>query len=394
MKRHPQQPRVPKVLLLVETTDGYGRGILEGIGRYIREHGPWSIFFEERSLLDPLPRWLGRWQGDGIISRTASLAAERRLQSKRLPMVELLGLQAEGPAKVHGENVSAGCMAAEHLLGCGLRNFGFFSIGEAWWIETYREGFVRALADRGYACHVYKPPRMNRRLLPRWVDAQRPGVTAWLESLPRPAGILSPQLGDSRVVIDICRGLGVSIPEEVAVLGAADDPSLCSVTTPPLSAIDFDSSRIGYEAAAMLDRMMAGAKPPRDVLWIPPVRVVARQSTDVLAIGDRDLAQAIRFVRQHALRGIDVTQVAQAVGLSRRVLERRFRQHFGCTPKREIRRVQIDHAKLLLGQTEISIEAVARGCGFRAFKHFARVFRRETGVTPRAFRMNVMATGI
>lgn len=413
---------LPKVLLLVETSTGYGRGILEGVGRYVREHGPWSIFFEERGLLDPPPGWLAGWRGDGIISRTASRAVARRLRAKALPTVELLGFEPDAPAKVHGENISAGRMAAEHLVGCGLRNFAFFSCGDAWWLATYREGFVRELAERGFGCHLYRSTRANRRLLPRWTDAQRPGVVTWLSSLPRPLGAFVPQLGDARAIMDICRSLGIAVPEEVAVLGGADDPPVCSVTTPPLSGIDFDSARIGYEAAAMLARMLAGPKPrkrvgslrnrpgafekrtPRGagplwprarrpaVLWIPPLRVVARQSTDVLAIPDRDAAQAIRFIREHAGNGIDVPDVAAAVGLSRRVLERRFRFHLNCTPKQAIRRVQIDRAKALLRETEISIEAVGRNCGFPAFKHFARAFRCSTGLAPRAYRRDQLVS--
>ncbi len=413
--------RLPKVLLLVETSTGYGRGILEGVARYVREHGPWSIFFEERGLLDPPPRWLAGWRGDGIISRTASRAVARRLRAKALPTVELLGFEPYASAKVHGENVSAGQLAAEHLLGCGLRNFAFFSCGDAWWIATYREGFLRGLAERGFGCDFYRPPRTNCRLLPRWMDAQRPAVVAWLSSLPRPLGVFVPQLGDARAIMDICRSLGIAVPEEVAVLGGADDPPVCSVTTPPLSGIDFDSARIGYEAAAMLALMMAGRKPqqgtgsepssfnavakrlrrgacpflspvdrrkPPGGLWIPPVRVVARQSTDVLAISDRDAARAIRFIREHACKGVHVPDVAAAVGLSRRVLERRFRFHLRCTPKQEIRRVQIDRAKALLSQTETPIEYVARSCGFPGFKHFARAFRCATGQTPSAFRQS------
>lgn len=383
----------PQVLLLVETSDAYGRGILQGIGRYVRERGPWSIFFEERSLLEPLPRSFDRWQGDGIISRTATRATERRLRAKGVPVVELLGLEAETPAKVHGDGNRAGRLAAEHLLGCGLRYLAFFSFGNAWWIGAYQEGFVQRLAEQGLSCDLWCAAQGQRGLLPRWNSRLRPAVAAWLHRLPKPLGIFCPSTGEGRCLLDLCRSEGLAVPERVAVLAGADDPAICEVTTPSLSGIDFDSARIGYEAAALLDRLMSGRKAPQEVVWIPPIRVVARHSTDVLAVADPDVARAMRFIRERACRGIRVPDVVRDVGLSRRTLERRFQQHLGRTPKEEILRMRIDRATFLFGQSEMSIEAVARSSGFASFKHFARLFRRETGVTPGTFRRTSRSAG-
>jgi LacI family transcriptional regulator len=378
--------RIPEVLLLIETTGGYGRGILEGIGQYLREHGPWSIFFEERSIEEPPPHWLKNWRGDGVIARTATPILHRRLRATGLPRVELLGLKANDPAKVHGDNLVGGRMAAEHLLECGLRHFGFFSCIEAWWIAHFREGFCRTLTERGFSCNVYSPAKGKSGLVPHWEESQHRKFERWLQSLPHPSGIFSPSNDNARIALEFCRRLNIAVPEEVAILGAGEDPAICSVSTPPLSSIDFDSKRIGYQAAALLDRLMAGTAPPKKVLWIPPTHVVMRQSTDIIAIDDPDLAAAIRFIRHYACRGIDVSAVARAVSLSRRGLERRFRQFLGRTPKDEILRVQIDQAKILLTDSFFPIESVAKKSGFAAFRHFAEVFRRETGRTPRAYR--------
>lgn len=193
---------VPRVLLFVETSAGYGRRILEGIGRYVREHGPWSVFFEERGLEAPPPAWLSHWQGDGIISRTATAAMAARLKATRIPVVELLGDRADQPSKVHGDSLVAGRMAAEHLLGCGLRNFGFFAFGAAWWISLYREGFLRTLKLHGHGCHVYQPPRANHRLVPHWRDSMQPGVVAWLRSLPTPVGVFAPYVDYAARLLD------------------------------------------------------------------------------------------------------------------------------------------------------------------------------------------------
>ncbi len=373
-----------RVFVLVETSSGYSRGILEGIGQYSHEHQEWSILFEERGLEELPPRWLKSWHGDGIIARTANRNIRRRLDKVHVPRVELLGLQEDEPAKVHGDNRAAGRMAAVHLVECGLRNFAFFAGGEPWWIANCREAFCQELAGHGFSCDTYRPPAKDTRILPRWHESQEKSLTLWLLSLPQPCGVFCAT--DARIVLEFCRRLGISVPERMAVLGEDEDPVVCCISSPPLSAIDFGSKQIGYRAAALLDRMMAGAAAPKTVEWIPPLRVVPRQSTDIVAVEDDEMARALRFIRQHACSGIDVDDVATAACISRRALERRFRALFDRTPKSEILRVQLDHARMLLSTTLLSVEAVARKSGFPVFRHFAEVFRRETGTTPRAYR--------
>lgn len=377
---------VPRVLLLIETSTGYGRDLLEGIGRWINEHRRWSIYFEERGLQTPLPRWVKGWHGDGVISRTATPAMARCLRGLRLPVVELLGMRRVEPAKVHADNAAAGRLAAEHLLNCGLREFAFFGFTDSWWIVMFREGFCRKLEERGHACHIYPRSPRSQHLADCWDDTHNSLVIKWLEKLPRPVGIFAANSFHARNILNACRDAGIMVPDEIAVMGASDDQALCVVSDPPLSTIDLDPTRIGYEAAASLERMMTKASRSEEVLWIPPRDVVARQSTNILAVDDADLAQTIRFIREHACRGIDVSDVVSAVPLSRRVLERRFRRYLNRTPKQEILRVRMEKAKLLIAQSDLSIEAVAKRSGFTGFRHFAEVFRREVGMTPLAYR--------
>jgi len=376
---------VPHVALLVETSRGYGRSIIEGIAQYVREHGPWSIQFEERDLEDPPPQWLAGWRGDGIIARSATDALAKAVRATGVAAVEL-HYSEPGGIDVGCDHDAVGRMAAEHLLDRGLRQFAFFAFGEVRWIRLRREAFVRVLAAAGHPCHVYQPPRGRRVALPHWEESQHPRVVQWIGSLPRPLGILCGSDLHALHVLDACRELGIQIPEQIAVLGVDNDAVICGVTNPPLSSIDLNSRRIGYEAAALLARRMAGRSLRSKSLSVPPSHVATRQSTDVLAIDDADVAQAISFIRQGAGKGIRVSEVAAGVGLSRRVLERRFRQWLGRSPKAEIVRVQIEAAKMLLTQSELSIEAVARQCGRTPFKYFGQLFRRETGLTPRAFR--------
>ena len=301
----PRLTHIPHVLLLVDTAAPFGRAVIKGVGRYALENGPWSIQFVYRVLDSLPPQWLKAWRGDGIISRTVNLKQARMLWRTKLPLVELHSHPKIGVPQIRVDVLKVGHMAAEHFLNCGLRQFAFFSYGEAWWIRSYREAFGQVLKERGFDCHSYQPPASDPSL-PSWRESQRPGLNKWLHSLPRPIGIFTAGDIHSAFLLDMCRELNISMPEEMAILGMGNDSVICETVRPTLSSLDVDGQRVGYEAAKLLDRMMAG-KPSKDVVYIPPSHVVVRQSTDLVAIEDADVAQAVRIIRESACTGIDVT---------------------------------------------------------------------------------------
>ena len=321
----PKPNHIPRVLLLVDTAAPFGRAVIQGIGRYALENGPWSIQFVYRALDSLPPQWLKQWRGDGIISRTVNLKQAKMLWATKLPLVELHGHPKVGVPQMRVDVVKVGRMAVDHFLNCGLRQFAFFTYGEAWWIKSYRDAFSRLVKERGFDCHCYQPPA-SEPSVPAWRESQRPGLIKWLRALPRPIGVFTAGDIHSAFLLDICRELNIAVPEEIAILGMGNDSVICETVRPTLSSLDVDARRIGYEAARLLDRMMAG-KPSKDVIFVPPSHVVVRQSTDLVAIEDADVAQAVRVIRESACTGIDVARVAEEVGLSRRSLERRFRQY-------------------------------------------------------------------
>jgi LacI family transcriptional regulator len=380
----PGKRRVPHVMLLVDTAGAVGRGIVEGISRYALEGGPWSIQFEYRALDSLPPEWLNEWNGDGIIARSPSLEQATMLQSLRAAVVELHGCPPLCSPMVTNDIAMDSRMIVEHLWGCGLRRFGWFAYGEAWWVKLHRDAFSRALYERGGECLVYDAPTCVDAI-PRWHENQQAGLTKWLRSLPRPIGIVTPGDLHSVRLLDACRAVGLAVPEDVAILGMGNDPVICQAVRPTLSSLDFDARRLGYEAANLLARKMAG-KPTDGVVVVPPSHVAVRQSTDFMAIEDADMARAMRYIRDHACKGIDVSHMAAAIGLSRSFLERGFRQYLGRSPKAEIMRVRVERAKQLLIDTDKTSENLAKRCGFASLDYFTKAFRREVGMTPLAYR--------
>src|SRR5262249_13925373 len=155
-----------------------------------------------------------------------------------------------------------------------------------------------------------------------------------------------------------CRRINVRVPDEVAVIGVDNDEILCNLSSPPLTSVDINTERIGYEAAALLDRLMAGAGAPRQPKLLPPRGVVPRQSTDVLATEDHELAAVIRYIREHACEGLRLKDLLHTTGLSHRTLERRVRELLGRSPKEEITRVQLERAKRLLTETDLPVPVI------------------------------------
>jgi LacI family transcriptional regulator len=379
------KPRgIPHVLLMIETSGSLGRGIIEGIGRYAAENGPWSIKYEYRALDTMPPQWLKNWKGDGIIARTFNAKQAKMLRDTKLPQVELLGLPKYGTAEVRTDFVEEAQLAVDHFWNRGLRHFAYFSCGEAWWIKYCFEAFSDLVKGRGCRCHLYKTPICGQNMR-SWNERYVPHLIKWLRGLPRPIGILTPNDIYAVHLLDICREIKIAVPEEMAILGRSNDTVICETVRPTLSSLDLGVRRVGYEAARMLDLKMAGKRVPAEVL-VSPNRVEVRQSTDLMVIKDSDVVQAMQFIRDHACTNIDVPRVAEQVGLSRRVLERRFQQHLGRTPKEEITRIRIETAKMLLARTDKSREAIARRCGFASPTYFSMAFHRLVGMKPQVYR--------
>jgi LacI family transcriptional regulator len=187
-------------------------------------------------------------------------------------------------------------------------------------------------------------------------------------------------------VLYACRAEKLLVPEQVAVMGGDEDTLLCETCNPPLSGVALTSERIGYEAAALLDRLLHGGPRPTEPILIEPTRVVVRQSTDTLAITDPDLARAIAFIRVHAATAVRVSDVLREIAVSRSWLERRFQEVLGRSPAEEIRRVRLERTKQLLADTDLPVRQVATASGFASREYMAYAFKRATGLTPREFR--------
>ncbi len=373
-----------RILLLIETSKAYGRSLLEGIGRYAMAHGAWSMYFEERSLETRAPAWMHDWQGDGIIFRSYSRSLVKCVCTSGIPAVDTnIAIRSHGCPLVYVDDAAVARMASEHFLNRGFVHFAFCAVREAPWVDQRRRAFVSHLRGLGYNCDCVsiksKPGRSG------W-SGQRQQLADWARTLPKPVAVLAANDVCGARLIDACRYAGVAIPEELAVLGVDNDTILGALTSPPMSSIDLNTVQVGYKAAALLDQLMAGAPAPATPVLVPPSGVMARQSTDILAVDDPEVATALTFIRHHASDGIGVVDVLRHIQVSRKTLERRFAQVLGRSPKDEIDRVRVEHVKRLLVLTNYVLAEIAERTGFKTASHMSVLFKRHVGVSPSAFR--------
>lgn len=372
---------VLKVAVLVDSSTGWGRRLIQGILSYARRHKPWQIWVEPRGRNEHLRPPPG-WAGHGIIARVSNNKMADELAAMGVPVVNVSGLKLKGRAfpTVTTDPDASTQLAADHFLDRGFRHFGYYGTPHFPAARAHYLSYSRVLAKRGLECAYYTP---SRGLAGH--EAHRDDLAKWLRTLPRPCGVLCWGLRGLNV-LDACTVAQLDVPNEVAVLSGDYDDLLCEVASPPLSGIETPSERIGQEAAALLDALMHGQPIARELVYVRPTHVIERQSTDVLAIDDPELVAALRFIRDHAGEPIDVTDVLNHVACSRRSLERKFDQVLGRTPANEIRRVHLKRAKELLVETDLPIPRVAAASGFGSGEYMSQAFKAAEGETPLRYR--------
>ena len=308
------------------------------------------------------------------------------LRRKGLPVVDLRRLiSAKGIPWIGPDDADACRLVWEHFRQRGFAQFAF--VGET-------PGIHRAMDARAdYFCDLVQQagfPYFEIRLDDvqvgdRW-DVQCRQLRTWLTQLPLPIAVMACNDDVGLRVLDACRRASLQVPDQIAVAGVGNDECLCDLSLPQLTSVHLNPRRIGYEAAELLDRMMDGHRVEQREYVVPPREIVARMSTDVVAVEDPLVAEAIRFIRERACDGADVAAVCRHVCRSRGALEPRFKKVLGRTVHEELQRVRLGRVRELLTATDLPIKQIAREAGFRYPEYLMRVFRRSTGKTLKQYR--------
>jgi len=382
-----------KVLLLIESSREFGRGLLTGIANYARFHSPWTVytyppFFrgtqDTRRLLNRM-----RKSGiDGIVAREMDEIDD--IINMGVPAIFASTIEPQKGLPKHAfpiittDNRQISDVAADHLLDRGFTHFAYCGYDDVPWSQLRGQYFHERISEAGYAAHAYKQPRS--KIQKRW-ENELQHLAAWLQALPKPVGLMTCCDDRSRNVIEAAKVAGIHIPEEIAVIGVDNDELMCHLANLSLSSIALSIEKAGVKAAQLLDRLMTGQEDMSNQrITVTPSHVETRHSTNILAVRDPDVVTALRFIREHIKELIQVSDVANATCLSRRTLERRFLKIMSRSVQEEINRLRIEQLSKMLIQTRMSQVQIAHAMGYHSVDNMRRFFQRHVNMTPLHYR--------
>jgi LacI family transcriptional regulator len=365
----------------------YDYHLHQGIEKFARENG-WHLYADlAREKVIP---W--GWEGDGIL---AWLGAGDDLAefvgAAKKPTVDFSLRRPHLPFhRVLEDHAHAAKLVADHFLSRGFVNFVFYSDADNWSYEERGAGFIKALKEAGRECawlrwhqsDAFASGREEWKKKRKWLATQMKQAT-------KPLAVFAANDQQALDVLESCESAGIAVPEQVSIVGAENYLLAPDAMRTPISSVDTNLEALGYRGAELLDKLMAGKMIPKDPVRIPAVGVVVRKSSDILTILHSGVARSLRFIWQHSHEPICVKDLVGVAAMSRRGLHKAFLEHLGRTPGQELQRVRIEHAKKLLTESSLKIEALAEMSGYQSANSFCIAFKRVTGMSAKQFRESI-----
>ncbi|MDZ8120526.1 DNA-binding transcriptional regulator [Pontiella agarivorans] len=362
-------PSIKKVMMI---QSNYDTETHKGIARAAQELG-WHLNVSMMNAFQ-IPK---HWKGDGIIcSMDNNRQLEEFIRNAGLPCVDLSEWRSDlHLPRVSADNKRIGQMAAEHFRAFGHHSFAYISYRQHPVSEARYQGFKKELIENGIAA----PSRLVGR-------HSQDEIMQWLDTLAKPSSILAYNDVDAAWLLSNCMEAGYRVPEDFAILGVDNNLLICEHQPVPLSSINHDHERIGYEGAQLLAQIMNGIPPKQGIIYIEPAGITQRASTNALATNDPLVRQAMSYLIENLRHAIGTPEIAAELGVSRRTLEQRFRATLGSSIHRKLTEQRLKKAENLLCTSQHSVEEIAALCGFCHAPHLSRVFKKEYGLPPLAYR--------
>lgn len=362
---------------------------MRGITVYAHEHGPWIFCRMPESFKDAygikgVCKWAKEWGADGIIGRIRTEEEADYIRRSGIPLIaqDFKERFANTP-NITGAYYDTGKMAAEYFLKNGYSNFAFYGFKNIVWSRERAEGYEGTVKKQGYSVHYFEHHKTIAQEL--WYYKPSP-LSKWLTSLPKPVALMACDDNLGQQITEACKLTGIRIPEELAVLGVDNDEMICNISDPPLSSIGLDVEKGGYEAAALMDKMIKHKEKKWDDIVVRPTQITTRQSTDIYAANDAYVLMALKFIHQNIHSNLHVADVLKQVPLSRRALETRFQKITGYPLYKYIYHLRIEKISQQLLETGKTIFEIATETGFDNSKNLSRLFKEVKGCTPSDYR--------
>lgn len=362
----------------------YDYRLHRGIEKYAQEHG-WHL--SEDVAREKVIPW--GWDGDGILAwlGAGDDLADFVVQAKK-PTVDFSFRRPQLKfARVLEDTSETARLVADHFLSHGFRHFLFYSDARNWIYEERGASFLKFLRSAGLSAEwlrwhessVYRTDRKAWKCKREWLARE-------LKSASKPVGVFAASDGLALELLEICETAGMAVPEEVAIVGAGNSLLAVDAMHTPISSVDVNMEMIGYRGAKLLDELMCHRTPPPWPLRVPPFRLVARKSSDLVAVGHPGIARSLRFMWEHCHEPIGVNDLAQAAMMSLRSFHQTFVENVGRPPGNELHRIRVERAKKLLSDSDEKMDSIAEMCGYENGNSFWVAFKRATGVSPKQYQ--------
>jgi LacI family transcriptional regulator len=329
------------------------------------------------------------WQGDGVL---AWLGADDELArfvvDLKLPTVDFSCRRMELPfARVVVDDNALAQLTVDHFLARGFKHFMYFSAQDNWAFESHGQSYVSLLKQSGYGCewirwHQSKAFTTGHT---QWQDKRR-WLGIELKKAPKPLALFAATDDHALEVIEVCENLGIRVPEEVSVVGMDNSLPAVEAMNTPISSVDQNFTMLGYRGAEVLDQLMHSKPVPPKPILISPAGLIARKSSDLLAINHPGLARSLKYLWANYHKPIGVDDLARVAAMSRSGLHQAFIEHLGRPPGNELHRVRMEKAKKLLMESKMKLEQIAEICGYQSANSFWVAFKQSTGLSPRQYQ--------
>ena len=378
-----------KIILLSDFAEEYYKNILKGITRYSKDHGPWTFckmptYYRETIGIDGILKWAKEWGADGIIGQFYNDEEVEKFTKANIPVIaQDFKERFTDIPNITGDYKETGRLGANYFLKKGFKNFAFYGFGNIVWSRERAEGFEERVQEAGFNVHYYEHKDPTAAEL--WYYKPS-ALSEWLKSLPKPIALMTCDDNQGHHIAEAAKHAGIRIPDEVAVLGVDNDEMICELSDPPLSSIELDAEKGGYEAARLMEQMIEEKTCTGPNIIIKPTQVVSRSSTDIFACKDKYIVSALKYIHGNLDKNLKVDQVLKEVPLSRRSLEKRFMLTTGYPVYEYIYNQRIEKFTQKLLETDLTIFEIALDLGLTDSKNIARQFKQVKGLTPMEYR--------
>jgi len=376
-----------KILLLTDFSSGYSRNLLKGIVRYSKEVGNWSfqrmpLYYRMLYGENGVVEWAKKWQADAIIAQLSDVNIEL-LNDLNIPIiVQNYRDRNKAVSNLTGDYFNTGVMAAKFFLNRGYRNFAFYGFKGAIWSRERADGYSHEIEKQGYKLAILENDNKDRE---EW-SYNHTVLGNWLQSLPKPVALFACDDHFALQISETCNVYNINVPDDIAILGVDNDDLLCNISDPPLSSIVLDVENGGYNAGKLLHQLITKEITEPFNIVVNPLIIERRKSTEKYAVSDKNIRTILNYIEKNYANHLSVEELVKQVPLSRRVLEKKFKEETGESLYQYIQNYRIDQFTRLLITTDYSLFEAALQSGFENYKNVSRVFRKYKSLSPAEYR--------